>query len=274
MAALELTPDLFARLDRAEARMVQMKEEAFAGQATYVRSFGNAVACINKDSKSTLFNRAVGVGAEEADRIVAIVAWYAECDVPARIDVCPARQSPELSARLRECGLENCGLPFWSHRLMAGRPETVEERDSGTAVRPVDFAELELFATIGNRVWPTSLEHHLAYARATHDLPGLRRYFAWVDGEAVAIASLHIVERVGIFQIAGTLEEHRGKGCQTALLRRRAADAVEAGCDLVTSLVAPDSGSQRNIQRAGLEIACDREMWLPSDWMEHPFYKE
>ncbi len=66
--------------------------------------------------------------------------------------------------------------------------------------------------------------------------------------------------------MAATLEPARGRGCQTALLRRRIVDAAEAGCHTLfveTGERVPDrpSTSYRNILRAGFEEAYLRPNW-------------
>jgi hypothetical protein len=53
----------------------------------------------------------------------------------------------------------------------------------------------------------------------------------------------------------------RGRGCQSALLSRRIADAAAAGCDSVASLAEFGSGSHRNLERAGLRVAFTQAVW-------------
>lgn len=95
---------------------------------------------------------------------------------------------------------------------------------------------------------------------------GWRCYVARVDGEALACAAMLIDDGVAEFGIAATLEEARGRGCQTALLHRRICDAADAGCHTLfveTGERVPDrpSGSYRNILRAGFEEAYLRPNW-------------
>jgi GNAT superfamily N-acetyltransferase len=55
--------------------------------------------------------------------------------------------------------------------------------------------------------------------------------------------------------------DYRGRGCQAALLRRRIDDAAAAGCELVASQLPFGSGAQRNVERAGLRVACTKAIW-------------
>jgi hypothetical protein len=98
---------------------------------------------------------------------------------------------------------------------------------------------------------------------------GWRCYIARVDGVAQACAAMLIDDGVAEFGVAATLEPARGQGCQLALLHRRIADAIEAGCRLLfveTGERAVDrpAGSYRNVLRAGFEEAYRRPNWQRS----------
>jgi GNAT superfamily N-acetyltransferase len=54
---------------------------------------------------------------------------------------------------------------------------------------------------------------------------------------------------------ANTLPAFRNQGVHTALLRTRLAEAVEAGCDVAMIHTRPDAPSQRNVLRAGFQLA-------------------
>jgi GNAT superfamily N-acetyltransferase len=96
--------------------------------------------------------------------------------------------------------------------------------------------------------------------------PGWRCYVARVEGDTQACAAMLIDEGIAQFGIAATLEDARGRGCQTALLHRRIRDAADAGCHILfveTGERIPDrpAGSYRNILRAGFEEAYLRPNW-------------
>jgi hypothetical protein len=55
----------------------------------------------------------------------------------------------------------------------------------------------------------------------------------------------------------------RRHGLHTALLRRRIADARQAGADLVFSGAEFLSGSYRNMQRIGMQLMFVRAIWTP-----------
>jgi len=82
----------------------------------------------------------------------------------------------------------------------------------------------------------------------------------------VSTASMLIHEGAAQLGPGNTLEHARGRGCNTALLRRRLIDAVEAGCHTVFAEVwdcEPDrfSAAGRNLDRAGFELAYAARNW-------------
>jgi GNAT superfamily N-acetyltransferase len=107
-----------------------------------------------------------------------------------------------------------------------------------------------------------------------YDLPGREGwhcYVAAVDGEAAGAAAMLAHGGIAEFGLAATLDSARGRGCQTALLRRRIADAAAVGCHTLfveTGERRPDrpEGSYRNILRAGFREAYLRPNWqTPAD---------
>jgi hypothetical protein len=104
------------------------------------------------------------------------------------------------------------------------------------------------------------------------DLPGRegwRCYLARVDGEPAACGAMVFEGGIAELGIGATLEHARRRGCQLALLRRRIADAVEAGCRMLFVETGERSekrpaSSYRNILRAGFEEAYRRPNWLPA----------
>jgi hypothetical protein len=96
----------------------------------------------------------------------------------------------------------------------------------------------------------------------TAEFADWRCYVAFVENEPAGIAGLYLRDGVGVMASGGVRPEFRERGCQTALLRQRIGDAAEAGCDLVLSQATPGSGSQRNLERAGLRTAYTQAIWV------------
>ncbi len=90
--------------------------------------------------------------------------------------------------------------------------------------------------------------------------PGWRLYLAELDGVPAAAAALVIDGPIGYLAAASTLPAFRGRGCQTALIRRRLSDAAAAGCREVCALTL-EPVSRRNLERCGLELAYTKTAW-------------
>ncbi len=142
--------------------------------------------------------------------------------------------------------------PLW---VLAGPAASL----SAENVREVGPGEAGLFAATfcdGNGAPPTSRPSVSRWAGE----PGWRLYLAELDGAAAAAALLVIDDGIGCLAGASTLPAFRGRGCQTALIRRRISDAAAAGCREVCALTA-NPASLRNLERAGLQLAYTKTAW-------------
>jgi GNAT superfamily N-acetyltransferase len=96
-------------------------------------------------------------------------------------------------------------------------------------------------------------------------VPGWSCYFADLEGVPVACGSMRIEGGIALLGLDATLREASGRGCQSALIRRRLADAAAAGCHTAVALV-PDEGGRpssaaRNLLRAGFREAYRSVVW-------------
>ncbi|HEX8752882.1 MAG TPA: GNAT family N-acetyltransferase [Solirubrobacterales bacterium] len=100
-------------------------------------------------------------------------------------------------------------------------------------------------------------------------MPGWSCYLAQLDGEPAACGSMRIDGGIALLCLDATMPAARGKGCQSALVRRRLADAAEAGCHTAVAMVPerPGPGSSptaRNLRRAGFSEAYRSVAWRAS----------
>ena len=86
--------------------------------------------------------------------------------------------------------------------------------------------------------------------------PRLRRFLAWVDGQAAGGGSSWLLD--GVLGIAGTstLPPFRRRGVQTALTIQAMLDGREA--DVLIATTAPGSTSQRTFERLGFQLLYTR----------------
>ncbi len=273
-------------LDRVEAAHAEVSLQALTtadnpAGAEWTR-FGSVLAILQRTSKTSLHNRSFGFretdpGDPPLDAVDAVLAWYAERDVPARIDVSPPAHAAPLAPALVERGLEPQTLPFLSRRVLWGPiPESLPSL-AGAPGEIVRLAPEEggLLADLADRIWPGDPELRDLRAQAARRRlrdSRYRGYLLRIEGEPAAWAELFLDQGVAYLCHAATLEPFRGRGCQTALIARRLAEGREAGCTLAMALVAIDSASERNLRRGGLVHHYDREIWMPTGWWQHPFY--
>ncbi len=216
---------------------------------------------------SALLNRVVGLGlAEPASEEVLdeIDAFFAGDGVAYGITVTPDVEPPELTTWLETRGFSR-GYA-WAKFRRGIESAAVPETD--LTVERIGADRGDLFADIFQRAYgtPELLRPRLG------QIPGETGWYCFVafaDGVPAATAAVFVTGDVGWLGMAGTLQDFRRRGAQTALLAARIAAAREAGCSgVVTETGEPVEGrpsnSYRNIVRAGFEPVYVRQNYLSS----------
>jgi GNAT superfamily N-acetyltransferase len=227
------------------------------------RRFGAIQVTVVRDlGQVGMLNLVLGAAEDEQRDLEAAVAWAEERSTP-YVSVTPGLPgSAAAEAWLRESGFEPSYA--WMKFVRDPHPPRFPEPD-GVEVVEVNAPDEAPFGTIaalgfGMPAWGAEFFAHLP------GRPGWRCYVARVGGEAQACGAMLIAEGVAELGIGATLEEARGRGCQTALLRRRINDSAAAGCRTLlveTGERVPDrpAASYRNILKAGFEEAYLRPNW-------------
>jgi GNAT superfamily N-acetyltransferase len=261
-----------AALDRIERRFWRdiwesVPAEVAAEHGIELRRFGPLQASITRDLPQVpILNLLLGAPEAGEDGLAGAITWAEGGGVTPCVPVTPDLPgSTGAEAWLRERGFQR-GYA-WMKFVRDPHPPRFPSPD-GVEVVELDGPDEEPFGAIaavgfGMPSWAADF-----FAR----LPGRqgwRCYVARVDGEAQACAAILIEEGIAEFGIAATLEQARGRGCQTALLHRRICDAAEAGCHTLlveTGERVPErpSASYRNILKAGFEEAYLRPNWQRS----------
>ncbi len=262
-----------AVLDRAERRFWRdmwssMPAEAAAEHGVELRRFGPVQATVLRDLPAVpMLNLVLGAPEASPAELEQAVSWAEERGVAPCVPVTPGLPgSAAAEAWLRADGFEPAYA--WMKFVRDPHPPRFPAPD-GVEVVELTAPEQEPFGAIaasgfGLPAWGAGLFAHLPGRE------GWRCYAARVDGKAQACAAMLVEDGLAEFGVAATLEEGRGRGCQTALLHRRIRDAAEAGCRTLfveTGERVPDrpSASYRNILRAGFE-----EAYLRPNWRRRP----
>lgn len=203
-------------------------------------------------------------GAVEDGHLAAAVEWALSKGVSPYVPVAPELPGTDAAeAWLRENGFAP-GYG-WMKFVRDAHPPRFKA-PAGVEVVELSDGEEEPFGMIaatgfGLPAWASTF-----FAQ----LPGhqdWRCYVAKVEGTTQACGAMHVDGEIAQFGIGATLKPARGRGCQTALLHRRIADAAAAGCRTLfveTGERVPErpSASYRNILRAGFVEAYPRPNWL------------
>jgi GNAT superfamily N-acetyltransferase len=256
-------------LDRVEQRFwrdiwTSMPAAIGAEHGIELRRFGPLQASIASDlAQVPMLNLLLGAPAAAEEQLADALAWIEEHGVSAFVPVTPGLPGSEAAEGwLQARGFKRARS--WMKFVRDAHPPRFPVSEAVEVVE-LETAGEEPFGAIaaigfGFPAWGAE------FFAALPGRDGWRCYVAKVGGEAQACAAVLIEGEIAEFGIAATLEEARGRGCQTALLHRRICDAADAGCRTLfveTGEHVPGlpSASYRNILKAGFEEAYLRPNW-------------
>jgi ribosomal protein S18 acetylase RimI-like enzyme len=266
------TPDLAARIDRAEARLCASIAGAAGRHAPDLRSAvydiaGGKAVFAGPQSPT---NKMIGIGFDGLpadDELDRVERAFADRAAPLQAEISTLAH-PELHGRLTRRGYEPRGFEnVLGHPLAnAAAPDAgvIVERAQPDAVPVLLEVLVTAFSTpdiggVGGDEPPPSDALRDALAR-TMRVSGFEGFTARIGGEIAGAAVLRIDGDVAQFSGAGTLPQFRRRGVQTALLRTRLRRAREAGCAVAVVCTQPASKSQQNVQREGFALLYARQL--------------
>ena len=163
--------------------------------------------------------------------------------------------------------LERYGLRQYNNwiRLIRGT-EKRPSLDTGLDVRTIAEPEALTFGSLvcRNFGWPETL---VPWVAASVGRPNWTHYMAYDGQTPIATAAMFRRGHCAWLDLATTEKDHRGRGCQSALLAIRINDAADAGCNLLTletadkklGILAP---AYRNAVRMGFRVAYARPNYI------------
>jgi hypothetical protein len=224
-----------------------------------------------------------GVGArrggddQDGDRLAAVRAFFYRAGVPPAVEVWAGDASAALGYRLARAGFYAAEVSA-TLAAMPGRAVPARDPDlkaPGPDVPGLEPEVRELAAGDDDAVYLDTLfdGYELGAAQARlhrmmmaveHRSPRLRRYLAYLDGRPAAAGALYVAGRQCYLAGAATIPALRGRGGQSALIRRRLQDAA-AVADQVVVTTAFGSPSQANLERLGFAMVHTRALWRVLD---------
>jgi len=233
---------------------VLMKTRPELGCA-FERIGGGTMCFSGKDSP---VGRAHGLGffnPISEDVLDHVEEFYRSRAVPAQVDVCPYTHPSMLES------LKKRGYAIQEFNSVLARYVYKDEDfpvPAGVTVRAPRKDEVKLVSEIVDRGFGDGKPIGYAWLfEIWLDTPDNLTLLAEVDGQIAGAASGLIVKEHNMAACfgAGTLPEFRGRGVQTALIRKRLQLTQSAGCDLAVTLTLPGTTSQRNLERDGFRVA-------------------
>jgi GNAT superfamily N-acetyltransferase len=264
---------LAARIDRAEGRLCAdfaraRREEVHPS----VRPVCGGLAVYAGPASPV--NKLIGLGFDAPLDVAALAETeehWRDRGEPVRIELsvlADAGAGPALSDRgYRLHGFENVlARPLDQATIPAPNPaiETLDNADARIWADIAVTAFLQLDGTGSVADDALSREQMVRELLDYANVPGVLRYLDRMEGQAVGEGAMRIDRESGLAQLAGagTLPAFRGRGVQKALLQRRLADAVAAGCDLAVVTTAPGTRSQENVMRRGFVLLYARAILI------------
>jgi len=204
------------------------------------------------------FNSAVLLRPDVAAVDAALGRFEAK-EVTPRFEVMATASATAVGERLIAAGL----VPGDIHLMMWGDRPAPATDFPGVEIEEVGPELFKRFHVANLFGFEVPVEHH-SPAREFRwwlDEPRHRMFLACLDGEDAGVGMLWTEGDHGYVAAASTRPEHRGNRVQAALIAHRLHKAQEQGCTDFSSEATWGTPSARNLQRAGLRIACTKTVW-------------
>jgi GNAT superfamily N-acetyltransferase len=240
-------------IERARAAGLTAQVEVF-GTATWLScaEFPADIAC----------NRVYDVDAVEPGVVMAIVGHARALGRRPLLEIAAGSIGDPERELLRSLGL----VSLWgvvALRLDLGSFVPVPQAQ--VRVRSAAQGEAGAFAALAVRGYgapPAAIPAAQARLWAAFCRLGRARcFFAERHGTACAIGMYLRADQAALVDGAATLPGHRGHGCHSALLAHRFAAARSEGARVAVTRTGAGSASQRNLERAGMQVCRQMEVW-------------
>ena len=236
---------------------------------------GGGAAFVVRTMESLLFNRVSGFGVERAateQELDRLLALYAGVLGGFAINHSPLAAPPELESwyAARGMGTFFHHLKWWRDVVPKAPHATPLRIARCTAADAGTWAEIagNVFGWAAGESGPRPGGGAVReWIRATVGRPGWSHFLAWDGAVPIATGALFVRGGHAWLGWGGTLEAHRRKGAQRALIAARIAAAAEQGARLVSTETGPDwedvpRESLHNVRRAGFQLLCERPSWI------------
>lgn len=229
-----------------------------------IKRYGNVNAFLIKSWPNFWYgNKVLGLEPSSETYLGEIADLFAKHNLNFRFEIMPGNLNSSLASRLHK--LRFCQMGF--NTAVYGKPSLTEKTSPNKQVkiREVQPNEIDVFLDLYqdgfdlprlNNIEKDAVLSWLQRARSS-----LYLCIAHIDDTPAGVGILYMENGMGLLADATTLPEFRSKGCHTAMIHHRIAQAEKRNCDLLTSFVEFGSTSHLNLERAGLRVAYTKSMW-------------
>lgn len=229
-----------------------------------IKRYGNVKAfLIEKWPNFWYGNKVLGLEPSSEIYLDEIVALFARHNLSFRFEIMPGNLKSSLASHLHKLGFAQMSF----NTAMYGLPSlTVKSPPSEKVkVREVQPNEIDTFLDMYQDGFElprlNEVEKEAVLSWLNRAKSSLYLCIAHIDDLPAGVGVLYMENGIGLLADAATLPDFRGKGCHTAMIHHRIAQAEKQNCDLLTSFVEFGSTSHLNLERAELRVAYTKSTW-------------
>ncbi|MEK5149179.1 GNAT family N-acetyltransferase [Psychrobacillus sp. FSL K6-4615] len=255
-----------AEIDALSSRLTEIQKIDRNPMSVEIKKFGNATAFSVKNIPGPSFNTVKGLKAGDEKHIEKIIDFYKQKEIPVRFELTPAHTSSELLTCLSEAGYYHNDFHTTLYTQLSRELATIDKlNEQKLTIRKLKRKEFGTFAEIyikGFQMPPFLKDGIAQNNEILYDSENWTFYLSSYENEPAGIGVLFVNDRIATLAAAATIPSLRNKGIQAALIEHRILQAKQLECDLIVGQAKFGSVSQNNMERAGLNIAYTKAIWI------------
>lgn len=270
-----LSDSLLGKLEDAEqacwtAYLDNIKQVPDNPFGVYISTLRRSTAFLMEASNSVFFNKTLGFSFEHTEYLQPLREFYHQRGKVCTLEILPFTDQQSLLLFLAKQGFYLSGWSAMLYKFLGRHEQQTrheqeinqkQEFSSEIEIVHVDQEDSSILADIhvaGFEFHGKDKEREHLIVKAGYSSNDFKCFLAKKDGKNIGAGSLFIYNDIGIMFGGSTIPKFRGQGCQRALLRHRIQVATDLGCSFLISHTNLYTGSQRNLQRFGFSLACNR----------------
>lgn len=261
-------PELAIALEESEAGYWSKFYQNNTDLKCYTNIISGAFAGAMPELDILAMNRVIGLGMRQAitPEIIDDILHFYKTTGSKRffIQLSPYVQQANLRSLLKEKGFRHHNN--WA-KLMYSASDSTPVVGTSLEIKKVSTQEAEQYGQIIYDSFDWEDECLVEWLAKSVGKESYQHYFACYKNQPIAAAALHIEGIYASMAFAGTLEDFRGLGAQSLLLKTRILEAKQQGCQYIIAETAENKvdhpiTSYRNMQRFGFQEMYLRENWI------------